>query len=1528
MEQFGKYQLLRRIGVGGMAEVFLARTAVAQGLSKELVIKKIHPDFARSQRFLSMFIAEAEIALGLNHPNIVQVFDFGTANGTFFLAMEHIAGMDLLRMLESARDANLLLPLEIAAFVVQEMARGLDYAHRKADAFGAPLAIVHRDVSLQNVLVSWDGAVKIVDFGVARARGVTEAPGAVKGKLRYMSPEQARGEAVDRRADVFSSGVVLFELCCGRPLYADVEQPGDGPAGARMSRDLLTQVKAGAIVRPRDINPHISEALEAVMLKALAFHPDDRFQSARELQTALGRFLLAQAQVTGELTDGAVLAKFLRGLAPEEERMPTPAEPLARGTGALEGSQPALPDMARTPGPLTVSDALTAADDTGSTPPPRPRSGSWDLRKHVLFLVGRLVTSAGCAPSSAPGEPDGQAGWDVEWAQVAADIAYKYDARLIRVDADSVELVVGAPVSAENDATRAVRAALALIEAVDVLGRERAVEVRLAVGIQRGMAVLSAPQRAAQRPRATSEADHIELVSGSTQVAHRLAEQATRGEVWVSSGVYQAARQQWHFDELGEIALADGGEVFSEVSFDHDDADSGGADSYDDGEPRVETGDERDGEPGVSHTRYYRLRAPIGRNEHLRALARNQSALIGRELEYKALRDAYRDVVVRRGKRNVLLAGEVGVGKRALVNAFVRSVPAGEAIVLRAITRLATAYTPYALIGDLARDLLGLDDGASAALVQRQLERLAEKIYPTAVDDRDSRRVIDVLYRLLTGFDHQPPIRAGSRAPMVDDTLDADERRQRIWQAIVRAEQQMAPGRPLVVIVEDAHWSDDESLALFRELLRLPTSRPVLGVITSRPDTRVAAVAAEVTADIVRIEALDTESAISLVTRRFVPDGDGEQPPVRELARQIVTRTGGYPFFIIEVLHSLRERGVVVEEPDGRLRWVDRKASLGIPSTVEGFLATRVDGLPDSEREVLMCAAVLGRACTPEALGEILQRSAQADLDALVERGLMSRREGLYAFASDMLLRVAYELIPADERTRLHLLAAARLHDPARYRPGYDDALIARHRELAGDTGAAADDYLRAASHAARVGGNDDALRQLGRALKLLPATDAARRFRVHAQREEILHRLARPAEQLRAIQSMGEMARALDDPACLARAHARLADYHLDTGAAADAMRAVTAALRYAREAKRPLIEAEALRLRASVVQVLGQGVEALSVADSALALCDESPAGLKQRARILTVRGTVLWHMGRLETAIESHAEALVIHHHLHEPRLEAQALNNMGNIFAAMGEFEEALAHYKRSLKVNQRLGDRSSIALKLGNIGQTYSELGDIKRAERYLRRALALAAQLEDARTEADAAISLGQVLLEREQSAAAARLFERGLIGAQRGKNRYMEIRARIYLALAHIRAGRDADAALALARTAIAQAEKMPMPVGQTFGHMVEGLALAALGRADEAADASLRAVTLQSGLERPEGAEQILYTHATLCEGAGRLGDARAVLRLAAGEVELKAGRLRDPELRRLYLESAVPTAIAAMRDRLSGADEDREP
>jgi serine/threonine protein kinase len=220
VETLGRYKLVKKIGAGGMAEVYLARAYGAQGIEKQLVIKRILPAYVRDAHFITMFVDEAQVASRLNHSNIVQIYSFEQIGRDYVLAMEYIDGADLTRLMVASRRGSFPIPPELAAFIIHEVARGLDYAHNRRDDHGEPLEIVHRDVSPQNILLSFDGAAKIADFGIARARQLgEEASGIIKGKFAYMSPEQAAGVEADRRSDIFSLGVVMFELLSGRALH-------------------------------------------------------------------------------------------------------------------------------------------------------------------------------------------------------------------------------------------------------------------------------------------------------------------------------------------------------------------------------------------------------------------------------------------------------------------------------------------------------------------------------------------------------------------------------------------------------------------------------------------------------------------------------------------------------------------------------------------------------------------------------------------------------------------------------------------------------------------------------------------------------------------------------------------------------------------------------------------------------------------------------------------------------------------------------------------------------------------------------------------------------------------------------------------------------------------------------------------------------------------------------------------------------------------------------------------------------------
>src|SRR6185503_3867344 len=219
--QFGKYTLLRKLASGGMAEIFLALHRSMAGFEKLVVIKRILPEMNQDRAFIDMLLHEARIAATLSHPNIVQIFDVGQVDGTYFIAMEHIHGEDIRSLVRQMKTAGYReFPLEHAIGIVLGMCAGLAYAHEKRDLDSSPLNIVHRDISPQNVVVTFSGDVKVVDFGIAKSdtRNMMEQTksGKLKGKVPYMSPEQARGERLDARSDIFASGVILFELTTGK----------------------------------------------------------------------------------------------------------------------------------------------------------------------------------------------------------------------------------------------------------------------------------------------------------------------------------------------------------------------------------------------------------------------------------------------------------------------------------------------------------------------------------------------------------------------------------------------------------------------------------------------------------------------------------------------------------------------------------------------------------------------------------------------------------------------------------------------------------------------------------------------------------------------------------------------------------------------------------------------------------------------------------------------------------------------------------------------------------------------------------------------------------------------------------------------------------------------------------------------------------------------------------------------------------------------------------------------------------------
>jgi len=281
---FGRFQILGRIAFGGMAEIFLAREETAAGATRNLAIKRVLPHVADDDQFVEMFLDEARLTIQLNHPSICHIYEFGQLEGSHFIAMEWVNGMPLGKVIRRAR-AQGGFPPEIVCKIIADIAGALHYAHRARDNTGQPMVLIHRDVSPHNIMISYDGNVKLLDFGIAKSRmraTMTEA-GVIKGKFSYMSPQQCLGEKIDQRADIFALGVCFYEALTGKPLYH-----------RKTEYETMRAVIEDPVPSLQEVRPDLPASIEPIVRKALAKSANERYQTAGDMQAALLEWLADQ----------------------------------------------------------------------------------------------------------------------------------------------------------------------------------------------------------------------------------------------------------------------------------------------------------------------------------------------------------------------------------------------------------------------------------------------------------------------------------------------------------------------------------------------------------------------------------------------------------------------------------------------------------------------------------------------------------------------------------------------------------------------------------------------------------------------------------------------------------------------------------------------------------------------------------------------------------------------------------------------------------------------------------------------------------------------------------------------------------------------------------------------------------------------------------------------------------------------------------------------------------------------------------
>lgn len=516
---FGKYELLERIATGGMAEVFLARSFGVAGFEKRLVIKCIRPELEEDPRLVQMFINEAKIGVHLNHPNVVQVYELGRVNGRHYIAMEHLHGRDLTRVVKTLRTRGDHVPLPVAVEIVAEVCRGLGYAHSRTDRGGAQAGVVHQDVSPHNVIVTFAGEVKLVDFGIARVMNTASGASSDRsrpggGKYAYMSPEQARGEPLEPRSDLFSAGIVLWELLVGHRLYRDSD-----PA------EKLRKVREAVIPHPSTEGVEVDDRLWSILRRALARAPDDRYASAAELEEELRAWMFESQHRAGR----AEIAALVHDAFPDAARRNVEDLHLHQMVADVER----LDARDRTSSAPSSPTAMSATGMSGS-PLPGRLTVPVGARKQVVVLI---VDVDGLTDLSERIEPEILAKRHYQLLRWTRSVVDRYGGHLQQAVDDHMTILFGVPRTRSDDVPKALECALELVRTVGQLRMKR-MALQLCIGVHTGEVTVS---------RGRNRRIRYVARGNTTRLARRLSAVADHAQVVCSERVLSAAEGEFGF---------------------------------------------------------------------------------------------------------------------------------------------------------------------------------------------------------------------------------------------------------------------------------------------------------------------------------------------------------------------------------------------------------------------------------------------------------------------------------------------------------------------------------------------------------------------------------------------------------------------------------------------------------------------------------------------------------------------------------------------------------------------------------------------------------------------------------------------------------------------------------------------------------------------------------------------------------------------------------------------------------------------
>lgn len=1208
----GKYELVERLATGGMAELFLARARGPAGVRKTVVVKRIKPELAEDPRFVNLFINEARIGVQLNHPNIVQVYELARSGGTWFIAMELVDGRDLMQIQRRLRSLESSFPVEAAVFVAAELARGLHHAHSRTDESGEPLGLIHQDVSPHNVLVGFDGEVKLVDFGIARVLdrdGGTPSDSvtpAGRGKFTYASPEMLGGREVDARSDLYSAGVLLWELlACKRPFQ------GLGHA------ERVRRLQDEGLPPLQRVVPALDPVLSGIVGRCTALDPDDRYPSAAVLEEDLRAWLYAAGTRSGP----ADLAAVLESVFPDgrRHRPGLSVDAFARDLARLEASE--RPE--RTPASRTLPGRLQQSPGE---------------RKQVAVLV---VDVDGLTELSARLEPERFFRRQFRLLRWVRRIVDAWGGTLQRAIDDHLFILFGVPRNREDDLSRAMDCALELQRRrEELVGKGLSLE--FCIGLHAGEVTIGAGRARVQ----------YMARGNTTRLARRLSATADHGEILVSDRVVSQM--------AADFRLAQGPGIPS-----------------------------RGGRAALPS---YRLE---GRREGIRLARRGPWLRRGPEIEQ--LRHAVEGL--QRGEGTTLaIVGPVGAGKTRLIEEL-QVLAQRRRIPFHAVRDTAWGGHPF-------RGFVhGIFHVERDAPVDEVVASLAEA---SAIGLSD--REVEALEWLV-----------GLPVPITPERAEWVSALERLMRGICE------DGAAILSLETGGMRPSDLDLLL--HLLGRISDCPLLTLIVTRPPLPAAL---ESKVRVVQIQPFDREAQQRLVRTTL----DVETVPERLLDLVHATSEGN-PLYIQEIVKVLLDRGdLVVAEGAASLR---EGASLELPDTLHGLIASRIDALDAASKGILQLASVIG----PSFAAPLLARAAGLDdpsplLLELEAAGLVVRTEEAWAFTTELVREAAARGILGVQRRDYHRLISEALESTyaEHLEPWFDD--LAEHCARGGRWLDAARYARESGAALEKAGRLDEARARFQRGLTWLASAIDPDDHDARIQGEAMLNLQAGSLSLMlgdvdrgkRAVTLALDIASDAGLPWIEARAHLALGRRYLAEGKHRLASAHLSMARSMAGSEDDPKLELEAYEASAALALDQGRPDAAEELWRQVLECAADAPV---LSARCQSGLATLWLRAGETDRAVPMLQSALTAARMARDRILEGRVLNNIGLVHSLRGEHDEALVYYRRALEVREGIGYTRGMVINHHNIGDVHFQRGSFLRAHVAFQRSHELATRTDWAR---------------------------------------------------------------------------------------------------------------------------------------------------------------------------------------------------